>query len=91
MFRTLEYLYWNIGYIISENLYDLKMKIFSNNSSYYSNSYYWRDDTLINEIYKLEERIMELEDTKDEKTDIVLVVNQLKNNHLNKLKRNKSF
>lgn len=91
MFRTLEYLYWNIGYIISENLYDLKMKIFSNNSSYYSNSYYWRDDTLLNEIYKLEERIMELEDTKDEKTDIVLVVNQLKNNHLNKLKRNKSF
>lgn len=91
MFRTLEYLYWNIGYIISENLYDLKMKIFSNNSSYYSNSYYWRDDTLINEIYKLEERIMELEDTKDEKTDIVLVVNQLNHDRLNKLKRNKSF
>lgn len=91
MFRTLQYLYWNIGYIISDSLYDLKMKFFYNNSNYYYNSYYWRDDTLINEIERLEERIMELEDTKDDKTDIVLVVNQLKNNRLDKLKRNKSF
>ena len=91
MFRTLQYLYWNIGYIISDSLYDLKMKLFYNNSNYYYNSYYWRDDTLINEIERLEERIMELEDTKDDKTDIVLVVNQLKNNRLDKLKRSKSF
>jgi hypothetical protein len=91
MFKTVQYLYWNIGYILSDAMYELKMKYFYNNSSYYYHSYGWRDDTLLNEIYKLEERIAELEDSKDEKTDIVLVVNQRKNIQLDKLKRNKSF
>lgn len=91
MFETIKYLYWNIGYILSDTIYEIKCRYFYNSSSYYYHSYSWRDDTLLNEIYKLEERIAELEESKDEKTDIVLVLNDRKNIRLDKLKRNKSF
>ena len=91
MFDTLKYYYWNIGYILSDVIYDFRMKYFYNSSNYYYNSYNWYDDTLLNEINKLEERIAELEESKDQKTDIVLVLNDRKTIRLDKLKRNKSF
>lgn len=89
MFKTIHYYYWNIGYILSDVMYEIKRNVFYNNSSYYA--YSWRDDTLLNEIYKLEERIAELEDSKDEKTDLVVILNNRKDKRLNKLKRNNSF
>ena len=46
---------------------------------------------MLNEIYKLEERIAELEDSKDEKTDLVVILNNRKDKRLNKLKRNNSL
>tara|TARA_B100001093_G_C26169253_1_gene735029 strand:+ start:110 stop:379 length:270 start_codon:yes stop_codon:yes gene_type:complete len=89
MFKTIQYYYWNLGYILSDVVYEIKRNVFYNNSSYYA--YSWRDDTLLNEIYKLEERIAELEDSKDEKTDLVVILNNRKDKRLNKLKRNNSF
>ena len=89
MFKTIQYYYWNLGYILSDVIYEIKRNVFYNNSSYYT--YSWHDDTLLNEIYKLEERIAELEDSKDERTDLVVVLNNRKDKRLNKLKRNNSF
>jgi hypothetical protein len=89
MFKTIQYYYWNMSYILSDVMYEIKRNVFYNSSSYYA--YNWRDDTLINEIYKLEERIAELEDSKDERTDLVVILNNRKDKRLNKLKRNNSF
>jgi hypothetical protein len=90
MFKTFQYYYWNMGYILSDVMYEIKKNFFYNNSSSYY-TYSWHDDTLLNEIYKLEERIAELEDSKDEKTDLVVILNNRKDKRLNKLKRNNSF
>jgi len=89
MFKTIQYYYWNIGYILSDVLYEIKRNVFSNSTSYYS--YNWHDDTLLNEIYRLEERIAELEESKDERTDLVFILNNRKEKRLDKLKRNNSF
>lgn len=89
MFKTIQYYYWNLGYILSDVIYEIKRNVFYNNSSYYA--YSWHDDTLLNEIYKLEERIAELEESKDEKTDLVVILNNRKDKRLDKLKRNNSF
>ncbi len=93
MFRTLQYYYWNIGYILSDVYHEIKntyfYRAYSYNYGYYN--YQWHDDSLLNEIYKLEERIAELEDLKDQKSDIVLVVNNNQNLTLEKFKRSKSI
>ena len=89
MFKTIQYYYWNLGYILTDVIYEIKRNVFYNNSSYYA--YSWHDDTLLNEIYKLEERIAELEESKDEKTDLVVILNNRKDKRLDKLKRNNSF
>lgn len=89
MFRTLEYYYWNMGYILYDYWDDFKRNYFNSHTYGYGNRGYY-DDTLFNEISKLEDRIYELENEPN-RTDIVLVLKDQKETRLKKLLRSKSY
>lgn len=90
MFRTLEYYYWNMGYILYDYWDDFKRSYLSSHSYRYG-TYSYYDDTLMNEISKLEDRIYELENEKKDKTDIVVILKDQKKARLKKLLRSQSI
>jgi hypothetical protein len=88
MIRTLEYYYWNMGYILYDYWDDFKRKYISSHNYGYGYGYY--DDSLINELNKLEDRIYELE-TEPQKTDLVVILRDTKKERLKKLLRSQSY
>ena len=89
MFRTLQYYYWNMGYILYDYWDDFKRNYLSSNNYGYPD-YRFYDDKLVEELNRLEDRIYELE-TEPNRTDIVLVLKDQKEASLNKLLRSQSY
>jgi hypothetical protein len=89
MFRTLQYYYWNMGYIFYDYWDDFKRNYLSSNNYGYPD-YRFYDDNLVEELNRLEDRIYELE-TEPNRTDIVLVLKDQKEARLKKLLRSQSY
>jgi hypothetical protein len=89
MFRTLEYYYWNMGYILYDYWDGFKRNYLSSNDYGYPN-YRFYDEHLLDAFNRLEDRIYELEHEPN-KTDIVVILKDQKQARLKKLLRSQSY